>query len=110
MIRSTVLALTLFIATPVLAVNAAAVDTTADDGTTYLMCKNKTVVRTVRISKKSSGGCQTTYTKEGIDQIVSESWIQDRCEKVLNNIKENLEKASWKCKDISDARVSASQE
>lgn len=108
MIRSAVLALTILVSAPTWAVESAAVNAVADDGTTYLMCKNKTVVRTVRISKKTNGGCQTTYTKEGIDQIVSESWLKDRCEKVLFNIKENLERASWKCKDISSARVSAS--
>lgn len=87
---------------------AAAVASEVVPNTTYLMCKNKNVVRTVRVLKKEGGGCQTAYTKEGVDQVVSESQWSKGCEKVLNNIRVNLEKASWKCKDISDARISFS--
>ena len=111
MIRS-FLAFTFLIGAPTLALAQApaveAVTAAVESNTTYLMCKNKSVVRTVRVSVKGNGGCMTTYTKDGIDKIVNESWAADRCGKVLNNIRENLEKASWKCKDISDSRVSAS--
>jgi hypothetical protein len=76
---------------------------------TYLICKNKAVVRTLRVSKKPNGGCMATYTKDGVDQIVGNSWTTERCAKVIGNIRENLEKANWKCKDISEARVSSSE-
>lgn len=76
---------------------------------TYLICKNKTVVRTLRVSKKPNGGCMATYTKDGVDQVVGNSWTTERCAKVIGNIRENLEKANWKCKDISEARVSSSE-
>jgi hypothetical protein len=116
MIRS-LLALTIFIGAPALVMAteeaskpAEAAVATVDANTTYLMCKNKADVRTVRVSKKNNGGCLTTYTKQGVDKIVNESWAPDRCEKVLNNIRTNLEKASWKCKDISDSRVSSSND
>lgn len=78
--------------------------------TTYLICKNNNVVRTVRVHKKANGGCETTYTKDGVDQSVGASWTVSRCSKVLGNIRTNLEKANWKCKDISEARVSSSEE
>ncbi|PIS11968.1 MAG: hypothetical protein COT73_01110 [Bdellovibrio sp. CG10_big_fil_rev_8_21_14_0_10_47_8] len=78
--------------------------------TNYLICKNKDVVRTVRVLKKDEGGCKTMYTKEGVDKVVSESTYSAGCWKILGNIKINLEKASWKCKDISDSRVSSSEE
>jgi hypothetical protein len=81
---------------------------TAKDAT-YLICKNKAVVRTLRVSKKSNGGCLATYTKDGVDQVVGQSWATERCSKVIGNIRENLEKAHWKCKDISEARVSSSE-
>ncbi len=81
---------------------------TAKDAT-YLICKNKAVVRTLRVSKKSNGGCMATYTKDGVDQVVGQSWATERCSKVIGNIRENLEKAHWKCKDISEARVSSSE-
>jgi hypothetical protein len=76
---------------------------------TYMICKLKGSVRTLRVHKKDGGGCQTTYTKEGVDKVVSEAWATKSCEKVLLNIRDNLEKASWKCKDISEARVSFSE-
>lgn len=76
---------------------------------TYVICKNASVVRTVRVHKKNNGGCETTYTKDGVDQNVGSSWTVDRCVKVLGNIRTNLEKANWKCKDISEARVSSSE-
>ncbi len=74
---------------------------------TYLICKNKKMVRTLRVSKKTNGGCAATYTKEGIDQVVGNSWAVERCSKIINGIKDTLEKADWKCKDISEARVSS---
>lgn len=74
---------------------------------TYLICKNKTAVRTLRVQTRKNGTCFTTYTKNGVDQIVSSSKESQTCTKVLGNIRENLEKASWKCKDISEARVSS---
>lgn len=76
---------------------------------TYLICKSKGIVRTLRAQKKPSGACVATYTKSGVDQIVGRSSDMDTCTKVLTNIRENLEKGNWKCKDISEARVSSSE-
>lgn len=75
----------------------------------YLICKSKTAVRTLRVEKKPAGKCITTYTKNGADQIVSRSSSFTQCSKVLSNIRENLEKYNWKCKDISGTRVSSSE-
>ncbi len=74
---------------------------------TYLICKHQSAVRTLRVQNRDNGSCFTTYTKSGVDQIVSSSKENQTCFKVLSNIRENLEKASWKCKDISEARVSS---
>ena len=76
---------------------------------TYLMCKNKSAVRTLRIEKKNNGGCRTTYTKDGVEQKVGESWVVERCAKTMGAIRERLEKADWKCRDISQSRVSSSE-
>jgi hypothetical protein len=73
----------------------------------YYLCKLNHIARTIRVKKDADGTCETTYTKEGIDRVVSKSSSLDRCFKVIENIKENLEKAAWKCKDISGARVSS---
>lgn len=73
---------------------------------TYVMCRFKNVVRTIRV--ETQDGCVAKYTKEGVDQVVGKSGTNEVCFKVMNNIRENLEKADWKCKDISQARVSTS--
>ncbi len=75
----------------------------------YMMCKNNNIVRTIRIEKKGRS-CKTTYTKEGVDSIVGKSGSMALCQDVFDKIKDNLEKASWKCKDITQARVSTSIE
>lgn len=87
-----------------------AIKPSSGDEPQFVMCKNKDIVRTMRVIKKSNGGCSTVYTKEGVDDQVAESWSVERCEKVLSNIQENLEKAGWKCKSISESRVSMTQE
>lgn len=77
--------------------------------TTYLMCQNGANVRTIRFLPNEAGGCKTGYTKEGgTEQIVAESWNKSRCFSVMNNIRENLINANWKCRDISDSRISSS--
>jgi hypothetical protein len=83
-------------------------ETSSEKPGTYYLCKLNNVVRTVRLVTDKNGVCEATYTKEGVDKVVGKSGTPDRCLKVISNIKENLEKASWKCKDISQARVSSS--
>lgn len=83
-------------------------ETSSDKPGTYYLCKLNNVVRTMRITTDKNGVCEATYTKEGVDKVVGKSGTADRCIKVISNIKENLEKAAWKCKDISQARVSSS--
>ena len=75
----------------------------------YLMCKNGEVVRTIRI-EKNRGVCQTTYTKEGVGMTVGRSGVESVCRKVFERIRGNLEKANWKCRDITQSRVSSSIE
>jgi hypothetical protein len=86
------------------------INTSKEDTPIYLICKIRTLVRTLRVQKKPQGKCISTYTKNGVDQIVGRSTSIAQCSKVLTNIRENLEKANWKCKDISEARVSSSEE
>ena len=74
---------------------------------TYVICKNKDIVRTIRV-EKSTQSCKTTYTKNGEDKIVGKSKTENVCIEVLTNIKKNLEESNWKCKDISASRVSSS--
>ena len=87
-----------------------AVTSPAGKDPTYLICKLRGSVRTLRVERKKGGPCITTYTKEGVDKVVGESWVSNRCSKVLLNIRDNLQKGNWKCKDISEARVSSSEQ
>lgn len=87
---------------------SAAVNSADDKDPNYFMCKNKATVRTIRVETEK-GLCKTTYTKEGVDQIVGQGQSENTCYGILNNIKGNLEKADWKCKDISQARISSSE-
>ena len=77
----------------------------------YVMCKNQKVVRTLRVVKKEENGntCETLYTKAGVDRVVGRSKTLLGCDDFLNNVKGNLEKAAWKCKDISKAQIHMSE-
>jgi hypothetical protein len=72
---------------------------------TYVMCKSGSAVRTIRVQKKNNS-CRTLYTKEGVDATVSKSVNPTVCGDVAGRIKVNLESSNWKCKDISNARLS----
>lgn len=85
----------------------AGVQAIAESKSNYLMCKNSNVVRTLRIERVGRS-CRTTYTKDGVDAVVGKSGDPGLCREVFEKIRENLEKASWKCKDISQSRVSTS--
>jgi hypothetical protein len=76
---------------------------------TQVLCRNQAEIRTVRVNLKGQN-CQAVYTKMGKDQIVGNSGTADKCFEVLNRIKENLEKANWNCRDISESRISTSME
>lgn len=82
----------------------------SDKQGSYYLCRLNNIVRTIRVNAEKDGACEATYTKEGVDKVVGKSATAERCYKVVSNIKDNLEKASWKCKDISQARVSSSTE
>jgi hypothetical protein len=80
----------------------------ADEETqTYFLCKNGAAVRTMRVEQKDQG-CKAFYTKSGVDKVVGKSGTSDVCLQVVNRIKSNLETGSWKCRDISQTRVSSS--
>jgi hypothetical protein len=75
----------------------------------YYLCKHKKQVRTVRVTVSSAGICATLYSKEGEEKVVGSGKNHESCMNFMNNIKTNLEKSNWTCRDISTARVSASQ-
>jgi hypothetical protein len=76
---------------------------------TYVLCKSSGIVRTIRV-ENGQQGCQTTYTKSGVDKVVGQSRSIRSCQGFLANIRDNLENAKWKCRDISMAEITGPQE
>jgi hypothetical protein len=76
---------------------------------TYVMCRAQKTVRTIRVAT-NAGLCETIYTKQGVDKVVSSGRNRNSCVNVFNNIRTNLEGAGWKCKDISSAAVTDSKD
>jgi hypothetical protein len=67
----------------------------------YVMCKNQKNVRTIRVeNEKDENLCVTFYTKAGVDREVGRAQSRASCEKIVENIRKNLEKANWKCRDL----------
>ena len=76
----------------------------------YWLCKSKKQVRTIRVHVDETGTCTTMYSKENSEKSVGSGKNQESCLNFLNNIKTNLEKSNWTCRDISSARMTAGLE
>jgi len=76
----------------------------ADESKNFLMCRNNKTVRTVRVTQRD-GECVTIYTKAGVDKEVGGGKNIQSCVKIIGNIRTNLEKAGWKCRDVDQASV-----
>ncbi|MES2768815.1 MAG: hypothetical protein V4596_06675 [Bdellovibrionota bacterium] len=66
----------------------------------YVICRNQKVVRTIRVECVGSE-CDTIYTKDGADKIEGSNNNVMGGQKILGNIQANLEKAAWKCNDVT---------
>lgn len=73
----------------------------------YILCKNRGIVRTIRVESTEIGGCQAKYTKAGVDKIIGRGRSAQSCTKILNNVKQNLINASWSCREVSNAKITA---
>jgi hypothetical protein len=76
--------------------------------TAYVICKNGSQVRTVRVELDAEGVCHTIYSKQGAEKGVGSGKNKDSCMQFLNNIRVNLEKSNWKCRDVEAATVDES--
>ncbi len=74
-----------------------------------IVCKNQKIVRTIRVIKvddeAKENKCVTMYSKGGIDKIVGGGRSLVTCTSVAANIRINLEKAAWQCKDMVPAGI-----
>lgn len=68
----------------------------------YLLCRNKDVIRTLRVClDRKTGDYRLIYTKNGKDEVKASGKSFDFVVTKLESIQENLEKSAWKCKDVS---------
>ncbi len=81
----------------------------SEEASSYFLCKNQKTVRTIRIEKDTDENkCVAFYTKAGIDREVGRAQNVSTCEKVVENIKGNLEAANWKCRELGAVRITSS--
>jgi hypothetical protein len=55
----------------------------------------------MQVEKDDTNKCVTLYSKGGTDKIVGSGRALSTCTNVMENIKGNLEKAAWKCKETT---------
>ena len=72
---------------------------------TYVICKNNSQVRTIRVEIDAEKVCHTYYSKNGTDKQVGSGKNKGSCDQWLANVKLNLEKSGWKCRDVESATV-----
>lgn len=77
-------------------------DTLAENMAPYVLCRQRKVIRTIRVEKSGDKErCETVYTKSGVDRSVGSGIHLASCRQFAENIRRNLEVANWKCQDIS---------
>lgn len=66
------------------------------------LCRNSNVVRTLRVQvDKEGNACETVYTKAGQDRVIGQGRFTRTCSGFKENVKDNLEKAGWRCQEIN---------
>jgi len=72
----------------------------------YVLCRSGEVVRTLRVCRDDGdGNFKVLYTKNGRDEVKAAGKSYDFNVTKLISIRETLESANWKCKDISPASL-----
>lgn len=72
---------------------------------THWLCRKSMEVRTIRVHQNEDS-CFALYTKKGLDEKVLSAKTVDGCAPMVLQVKENLEKGGWYCKDISNSSIS----
>lgn len=72
-----------------------------------VLCKNKKIVRTLRVEKGDDNKCRAIYTKEGVDATIGSGQYMESCAEYISNVRKNLEEAHWSCRDVKEARSSS---
>lgn len=81
-----------------------------EEAPNYVLCKNQKTVRSIRVEKEDANECVTLYTKAGIDREVGRAQNFSSCVRIVENIRNNLEKASWQCKEMGNVSITSTVE
>lgn len=80
----------------------------AEEKPNFLICRNQNNVRIVKIEKETNGPhCIAKYSKSGNEKEVGRALNGDSCLKIMENIKINLEKSNWKCKETTNVTITS---
>jgi len=71
----------------------------------YAICKNGSQVRTIRVEVDAQNVCHTIYSKAGVEKSMGSGKNKESCLQFMNNIRANIEKSGWKCRDVESATV-----
>lgn len=73
---------------------------------TEMSCQNGTDSRFVRIETASPKECKVLYSKWGsTESVATSSSGSEHCEKTVDKIKGNLEKAGYKCSNLTASKA-----
>lgn len=79
----------------------------AEIESSLVLCKNKKVVRTLRVEMGEDQKCRAIYTKQGVDETIGSGMNPTSCVEYITNVRKNLEEASWSCREVKEARISS---
>lgn len=79
----------------------------AEMGESFVLCKNKKMVRTLRVELGSDQKCRAIYTKQGVDEVIGSSQQVASCVEFVSNVRKNLEEGKWSCREVKEARTSS---
>lgn len=74
----------------------------AADSETLIICKNQKNVRTMTVKSFDGQFYVAEYTRNSLKQEVARAKQKSVCLEVVSNIKVNLQKAGWVCKEVLD--------
>lgn len=79
---------------------------------TFVLCKNKKEVRTIRILSEGdkADNCSITYSKGAVEEVVGSNRAMSTCKSILKNIQFNLEASKWSCRSVQSAQVTTGSE
>lgn len=76
----------------------------------FVLCKNSAKnVRTLRVMGENKN-CKVTYSKGGAEEQVGEHSAKESCSSIVDRMRDTLQAANWKCKEVSSATVTTSTE